>query len=354
MEARVEKLVFGGKGLIRHEGWVIFIPGVLPGELVQFEITEKKKSYLEAKLLAVLEPSPDRVNPPCPYFGRCGGCQLQHIAYSEQLRLKKEWLIDALQKIGKIKIDFPVNAIPAKKEWEYRQKVTLHGPQKGFYALDNSTIIPIDRCLIFSKNGFDNTRKIEAKNKTIVLKELQDEKEVLGLTIYFSPTVFMQNDPEQALQIYQDVLNELSSGPVLDLYCGVGILSLLAAQKGHEVLGIELDKEAIECAQKSAKKNGLQNARFKAMPCEALSAKDAQKFTQWIVNPPRTGVSTEVLRIISKHKPKRLLYISCMPATLARDAKFLYEHGYKLQKATCYDMFAQTTHLETLALFMLE
>ena len=368
----VEKLVFGGKGLIRHEGWVIFVPDVVAHEVVDVTITAKKKSYFEGQLSSVIEASPLRTIAPCPYFGSCGGCQLQHIVYSEQLKVKKEWLIDALERTAGISIDFPVDVKAAKKEWAYRQKVILHGPECGFYARDNTTIIPIERCLIFSDKGFDDVRALvqkEANNpiKITVMKDEDNNQSIMvdgkllqskkvfeymvdDLRIFYSPKVFMQNDPHQALQIYQDVLENIQKGPILDLYCGHGVMTLMAAKRGHKVLGIELDSEAITLAKKSAKANGL-DAEFQAKPCEKIKDEDAKNYDQWIVNPPRTGLSTKMMQIIFGHKPKRLVYISCMPSTLARDCKALYKEGYVIEKTQVYDMFAETTHLETVVYF---
>ncbi len=366
LRARVEKLVFGGKGLIRHEGWVIFVADVVPGEVVEVEITAKKKSYFEAALQEVIEASPNRVIPPCPYFGTCGGCQLQHIAYDAQVSIKKEWLVDALERAFKSKLDFPVDVTPAKKEWAYRQKVTLHGPECGFYARDNATILPIERCLIFSEKSFDDVRSLATKEttKSIVMRNEQEaraivvdnkiclnqdifERQIEGLQIFFSPTVFIQNNPEMALQIYKDVLGALSSGPVLDLYCGVGVLSLLAAKEGKKVVGVELDAEAIKLAKQSAKANSITSATFYAMPCEKIEKLALKEYENWIVNPPRTGLSEKVIQIIAKNRPKELVYISCMPATLARDLKMICEAGYTIKRAHVYDMFAETCHLET-------
>ncbi len=373
----VEKLVFGGKGLIRHQGWVIFVADVVAGEEVDVAITQKKKSYFEATLVSVVVPSASRVVPPCPYFGSCGGCQLQHLAYSEQLKVKKEWLMDALERQAKIPIDFPVTAVAAKKEWGYRRKVILHGEQCGFFARDNTTIIPIERCLLFSTKGFDDVRSIVQKhtqhpNRITVMRNdaddraimIDDSKKILGkadlcertiegLRIFFSPAVFVQNDPDQALQIYKDVLDSMQPGPIVDLYCGVGVMSLLAAKRGHKVLGVELDSKAIELAKLSAKENGLNTVEFLAKPCEKLTKKElhGQGFEQWIVNPPRIGLSNKVIETIISHRPQRLVYISCMPSTLARDCKVLYEKGYALKKAQVYDMFAETTHLESVVYF---
>lgn len=368
----VEKLVFGGKGLIRHQGWVIFVADVIAGEEVDVVIALKKKSYFEATLTSVVSKSPLRTAAPCPYFGTCGGCQLQHMAYSEQLENKKAWLVDALERTAKIVIDFPIGVSSAKKALGYRRKVVLHGEALGFYARDNNTIIPIDKCLLFSDKGFDDVRKIVHKETmhptrvTVMRNDADDraimvdnkeivsanvcERTIEGLRFFFSPGCFMQNDPDQALQIYKDVLENMLEGPVLDLYCGVGVLSLLAAKRGHKVLGVELNAEAITLAKKSAKENKL-DAAFQAKPCEQIAKRDIEGFDQWIVNPPRTGLSAKVIEHILRQKPKRLVYISCNPATLARDVKFFYEGGYKIAKGQVYDMFAQTTHLESVLYF---
>lgn len=353
ISATVEKLVFGGQGLIRHQGWVIFVPDVAAGEEVEVKIIAKKKSYFLAALCQVLVASPKRTKPPCPYFGTCGGCQLQHLRYDEQLRIKVEWLKEALCGIAKVDLDFPIDSEPAKKEWAYRRKVTLHGPESGFYARDNSTIIPIKRCLIFSGKELPRSHK----EKLVVMRDDDDNfiygskesqsRTVEGLTIFYNTHVFVQNDPVQALQIYRDILAMVEDLPILDLYCGVGILSLLAAARGHKVLGVEWNRQAIEFAKKSARHNGLDNAEFMAMPCEEITKLPIENYPLWILNPPRTGLSPQVVDIVTKNMPTKLVYISCMPSTLARDVKIFYQHGYRIDRAKVYDMFAQTTHLET-------
>ncbi len=352
LRARVEKLVFGGKGLIRHEGWVIFVADVIAGELVEVALTAKKKSYFEANLLSVIEPSKYRVEPLCPYFGSCGGCQLQHMAYSEQLRVKREWLIDQL----KLPKEIEVGITPSSKEWFYRRKVVLHGKECGFYARDNKTIIPIERCLIFSERGFGEIRAKAHSDRVTVLRDDDDsfsvtagvqQREIEGLQIFYTSSVFTQNNPEQALQIYKDVREYLTTQPTIELYSGIGIFSLLASQKVEKVLGVELNKEAVALAKKSQKANGIENATFLAKPCEKLTDNECSGYKQWIVNPPRTGLTDTVREFICRHKPDTLIYISCNPATLARDYKTLEASGYTIKKGQVYDMFAQTSHLET-------
>jgi len=361
-KAKVEKLVFGGKGLIRHEGWVVFVADVIEGELVEVELTTKKKSYFEAALLGVVEPSKQRVKPPCPYFGTCGGCQMQHMDYAEQLRVKRQLLVDALR----LESHIPVGATGAPNQWCYRRKVVLHGPEYGFFARDNTTIIPIERCLIFSERGFDEERAFLkranlAPKRLTVLRDDQDnrtidtsqikERTIEGLRIFYSAAVFTQNDPDQALQIYKDVLENIGPEPVAELYCGIGIFSQLAAKKCEKVLGVELNPAAIKFAKQSSDANGIKNCTFIAKPCEKITKHECCGYKQWIVNPPRVGLTKEVIALIEREAPATLIYISCNPATLARDAHALKEQGYTIKKAQVYDMFAQTSHLETVVYF---
>lgn len=356
LQVTVEKLVFGAKGLIRHAGWVIFVADVLPGEEVIVRLVAKKKSYYEADLVRVVTPSPNRIDAPCPYFTRCGGCQLQHAPYSKQLEYKKEWLLDALRRELKIECTFPVGITASPKQYGYRRKVILHGPSCGFYARDNSTIIPIERCLLFSEQTFRHIKAAAHAEKTIVMRDSRDkiavsdeimQETVDGLVVYYSANVFVQNNPELALILYNDVLASMHEGPILDLYSGVGVFALLAAKKGHKVHAVELDKNAVALADLSKQANALNNVTFVAKPCEKLTKAETKGVDQWLVNPPRVGLSKEVLGHIMRCAPKNVVYISCMPATLARDIKVFYEHGYKIERAQVYDMFSQTTHLET-------
>ena len=412
LRGTVEKLIFGGSGLIRHEGWVIFVPDVVVGEEVEVVLLEKKKSYFLAGLVQVIKKSALRIVPHCPYFGTCGGCQLQHLQYEEHLRLKEEWLEDAFERIAKIslreKIVCKIACISANSQWGYRRKITLHvrKGQVGYFKRDNHTLLEISSCPLFASDpGFfgeirevlswfdgkeaidaeiavlrsstgkvslrfcfttplpENAQTVYARAKATFLNWdhlwFEDSKSpanenfleevVEGLTIFSSPRVFIQNYPEQSMQIYNDVLAQLNdSEPVLDLYSGIGILSLLIARSGKKVLGVELNQESVLLAKKSASINGLDDATFLSSFAEDIDRiKGLSRYKTWIINPPRTGLSPKVAQIILKFKPKRVIYISCMPPTLARDVKLLCDDKYTLEKISAYDMFPQTTHLET-------
>jgi 23S rRNA (uracil1939-C5)-methyltransferase len=429
IQATVEKLVFSGKGLIRYQGWVIFVEDVAPGEEVAVTISEKKKSFYLATLNKVIRKSPDRVEKPfCEYFGVCGGCQLQHLSYPAQIQAKEMWLKEALEGIAKQKINFPLNVHKAPKEWEYRRKICLHFHwdvekfEAGYYSRDNTSLLQVQSCPIFcAKNDpvfsdvyaflqhfkgylgcigdvyimkaaqekekylvrFFFRKKIptnaqavldthlqkfpkfvtvwiESPSKSLVGGSQVHEVEEAGLQVRISPRAFLQNFPEQSLKLYRDVIELISSNmqqknskkSVLDLYSGVGILSLLLAQDALEVYGVEFNKEAVELAKINAQLNKIENAHFIAARVEdALRGKLKNKnFPTWIVNPPREGLSEQVVNGILQFCPETVVYISCMPSTLSRDLFKLCENTYTIKKVQGYDMFPQTTHLETVVL----
>lgn len=406
----VEKCVFGGSGLIRHAGWVIFVPDVAVGEEVEVVLVEKKKSYFLGALVQVVKTSLLRHNPPCPYFGSCGGCQLQHLQYAEHLRLKVEWLQDAFERIAKQSLPEKILCVPATSQFGYRRKIILHvrDGRLGYFSRDNRTVLEIASCPLFSAHPacFDEIREVirwfegEAINAEVAVlrtsvdkvsvrfsfaeelpvnaeavyakakasfahweylwfenpKSATDTNDVTeiveGMTIFSSPRVFIQNYPEQSMRIYRDVLSLLqddeASGFVLDLYSGIGILSLMMAKSGRKVLGVELQAESVRLAKKSAAFNGLDSVEFRSAFAEDVGRiKGLSRYKTWIINPPRTGLSPKVVQTALKMKPKRLIYISCMPPTMARDIKMLCEGGYEIENVSVYDMFPQTTHLET-------
>jgi 23S rRNA (uracil1939-C5)-methyltransferase len=402
LQGKVEKLVFQGKGLIRKEGFVIFVDGVLPGEEVLFSITKKKKSWAEGVLLEVIENSPFRTLPKCPYFGKCGGCSLQHIDYEKQAACKAEWVEAPLQRI------FPeahlATFVKAKKPYGYRRHITLHFQVEngrallGYFQKDNVTICDINYCPIFDEEERDIFRELrqfllrfatKVKGNVTLLKEkdgfflrfsfiepksglriveeaipprwkslrigkkIFGKKEYMetidGLEIALTSGVFLQNYPEQSLALYQNVLKEISSPSVLELYSGVGVLSLLLARAGLKVTSVEWNESAVLLAEENSRRNRLPVACITASVEEKIVALGEKKeYPTWIVNPPRDGLSDKVVEAILNFLPEQLIYISCMPPTLARDSERLSRAGYYPKCIQAYDMFPQTTHVETL------
>jgi 23S rRNA (uracil1939-C5)-methyltransferase len=352
-QGTVEKVIFGGYGLIRKGLWVILVSDVAPGEEVEVQIVENKKSYSIARLVRLIRPSPFRVQPRCPYFGTCGGCQLQHLQYEEQLRLKASWLKEALERIGKLHISQDIVCKPALAKWAYRQRVVLHvqDGKIGFFARDNKTVVDIKSCPIFAKKSFERCDR--SQKRLVVCSNASRTIDIEGLRIAYSDHVFVQNSPHSFLQIYKDVLEIAGdpldgNGKLLDLYSGIGIFSLLAARKGWQVFSVEASKKAVQLHKENMRVNAIDTIRVVSALVEDVErlVDDLQSYQIWLVNPPRTGLSQQVIQTIISQAPKQLIYISCMPSTLARDVKKLSEAGYELHVIKAYDMFPQTTHLE--------
>lgn len=416
VEGEISGMAFGGQGILRHQGLVVFVPYAAQNDVIKCSITRKKASYAEGTLLQVIKPSPERTAPLCPYFGTCGGCQLQHINYQAQTEHKRLWLKDALERIGGFRNVEIAPIVPATLQWAYRRHVTLSlqrtskGYKGGYIANDGLTLIQIDQCPIFidptnrlfqeihpllgelecagKEEGrltimkvsdeaftlyfqfkslpgnfakvfqkafkfFDKWEGVLARSasETIKYGQVNAKFELEGMSFQYSPTTFVQNHPEQSLNIYRKVLSlALESHPkaALDLYCGIGVTSLLMAKSGIKVQGVEYSPEAVKIAKVNALNNKITNVDFVKGDVGRLLKGLVSKLKPELilVNPPREGLGPEVIKGLLEAKPEQIIYVSCMPATLARDLKKLV--GYRVTYCEPYDMFPQTTHLETI------
>ncbi len=416
-KGNIESIAFGGDGILKDNGLVIFIPFTAPQDQVTIALTSKKKNFARGSLLSIDVPGPDRTDPACPYFGTCGGCQFQHLTYPAQLEIKRRFIEDALHRIGKLPIPIPP-ITPAPYPYQYRCHITLRlkphlsGFQAGYTSWDNTRFIPIAQCPIFCSSvdpilshvqqlvsHLDNTDIKEAtlrlfKSKEQYLLAFQFspsppsnidlcekmlkthphiqailinsplgkhsfgtpvcQTESLGISASFSPYGFVQNYPEQRDAIYRTILDDLpnSASKVLDLYCGIGITSLLFAKQGKTVIGIESNPESIAIAKQNAVQNHVANATFyeAAVEDKAASLLDSFNPDSVLCNPPREGLDSSLIQALIASRAPYIQYLSCMPATLARDLKTFTAHGYKIEKIQGFDMFPQTTHVETLVL----
>lgn len=413
----VQRLGIHGEGIGSWEGFTIFVEGALPGEEVRAVVYEVRKNYGRARLLERLTTSPYRTSPPCPVFGRCGGCQLMHLEYAQQLEAKRERVVDALQRIGKIHTEV-LPCVPSPSPLSYRNKIQL--PYKdgclGLYAFNSHDLIPIERCYIhcpIGEQAFEHVRKIIQSFsprylRHVLIKTAVHTKQVLvilvtqgegdlqevaraiknsmpeikgvvqninpsssntilgslnqtlagegaifdsicGLTFKISPHSFFQVNPAQAEQLYQKAIESChlqGTESVLDAYCGVGTLSILMAQRARKVLGIESVPEAICDAKENARLNHIENVTFTCTLAEDFAYPDAIDVA--VINPPRKGCDPHFLQKLIEKSPKQLVYISCDPATLARDLAILQAGKYQIQNVIPFDMFPQTVHVETL------
>lgn len=411
---KIESIAFGGDGVLKQDGLVVFVPFAAPQDRVEIEIHSKKKNFARGKLLKIYENSPSRVSPRCPYFGTCGGCQLQHLNESAQIDAKRAFVIDALARIGKIKIDH-LEFTPAKQLWHYRRHIRLNlrpqnsGFSAGYIGHDPAEFVPVYQCSIFlpqtdpffkllqgfveqlQSDGIKEAsvrlikndqgillafqffprlpsnhflaEKFLAENRQCqgILMHSPEEKkewaetecqiELFGLKAKFSPFGFVQNHPEQNENLYQAVIGALpdAAGTILDLYCGIGLTSLLFARKGWRAIGVEAHPETVALAKENASLNRLFAAEFYEGKSEEIGIELLKKEKPDVVlcNPPRTGLNPAIVQALLEACTTSIFYISCMPSTLARDLQKLGDGGYKIQKIHAFDMFPQTTHVET-------
>jgi 23S rRNA (uracil1939-C5)-methyltransferase len=419
----IERLGIYGEGVGHLEGLIVFVDNGLPGEEVAITFYEKKKSYARAQVVRWLKRSPHRVDPICPLFGRCGGCQIMHLEYAEQLKAKQERVRDALERIGKISDSEVKPCLPSPSPLVYRNKIQLpvrEGFVLGLYATNSHDLVPVDHCYIHCELGqkaFQHVQKILRETpleglrfvllKTAVqthqvlivlvtnrltvppsivsqLREMPEirgvvqnindtagntvlgsdfqtlagqgwvEEKLHGLVFKASAASFFQVNPAQAENLYQHVVSFLDlqgDEVVLDAYCGVGTLALILAQKAKAVIGIEFVPEAVQDAKENALRNKISNAKFLCGPAETLISQVGFADVA-VLNPPRKGCDPAFLQQLCRLQLKKIVYVSCDPATLARDLKFLIENGFVLQYVQPLDMFPQTAHVETVVLLI--
>lgn len=375
----IETLTNLGQGIARVDGWVVMVPFAHPGEKVLARVYRNHKNYSDAELVRVLETSPHRVEPRCPVFGQCGGCQYQNMDYTEQLRWKRQQVAELLKHMARI--EHPVEpVIPSPVQYGYRSKITPHfAPPKdgaiteiGFLA-DSSRyrIIDVPHCDIAMPELNAKLTEVRAdvranasrckRAATLLLRASQGEvltqssqiavEEVDGVRFEFQAGDFFQNNPFILPAFVQHVAAEArASGArfLLDAYCGSGLFGLSCAKHFEQVVGVEISESSVVKAKHNAQINGITNAQFMAGSAEKLFAGVTQPAadTAVIVDPPRAGCGEDFLRQLFAYGPRAVVYVSCNPATQMRDLVKFAEAGYTLQKVQPFDLFPQTRHLE--------
>lgn len=426
-----------GNGVGHIDGFAVFVPQTSVGDTVKILAVKVNKSFAYGKLIEIIKSSSDRCDPMCKAYKRCGGCQLRHINYEAQLRVKRDTVENAMRRIGKFEGFTVKETVGMKNPTAYRNKMVfpvgkVDGKNVcGFYAMRSHDIIPLDACPLgdelnaeinkvvldymhecnvspydevnhtgiirrvftrksFSENEFmvvisANARSlvkcnmlieklrnvsdkivgiilnINTKRNNLVLSEenctlwgkdrLSDV--LCGVKFEISPQSFFQVNPVQTELLYKKALEYAKldkNTSVMDIYCGIGTISLCAALRAKSVIGVEIVEKAIDDARKNAVMNGIENAVFYANSAENIVPEliDSGETPDVIIlDPPRKGSDELTLASIVKAQPKRVVYVSCNPATLARDARFLADRGYSLSEATAFDLFPHTNHVET-------
>ncbi len=390
-EATVEKWVYGGRGLARVDGQAWLIPFVLPGETVRAEAGRRRPGLVEARLLEVRAPSPERRDPPCPYFQRCGGCHYQHARYEYQVAQKREVLREALRRLGKVEAPDQIETAAAPP-WEYRNRVQLHlaGGEIGFLETGSNRVCPVEHCPVAHP---ELNRALGALRR--MARDSRFPRFLKSLELFTNGTEVQVNALETArplarrffewcagsipgaaagtldyavsdrvfrvghrsfFQVNCFLIEELarravegeSGGTALDLYAGVGLFSLALAGRFDSVTAVESGAGAAGDLAFNASRAGLE-VRVERSTVEAYLEGLAQPPDFVLADPPRAGLGKTVVRELNRLRPPRVTVVACDPATLARDLGGLAAGGYRLERLTLVDLFPQTFHLETIA-----
>lgn len=362
-EVEIEDVAFGGEGVARLDGFVVFVPFVAGGERVEIELTEVKKQFARARLLRVIRPSPHRTTPECPHFGECGGCQYQHLDYAEQLRIKGKQIADQLARLGGLDPARVAPVVPCPRPYGYRNRIMLRSQWNGreqrliigFVRHDNRWVEELDECRIAEPELSARIREVRANpppkgGLKVVLRKFPEGWEL-------PRDSFFQNNFHLLpglLDTVRDRLRDAAPRQLLDLYCGVGFFAIELADCVERYVGVELDPKAVEAARKNAAQRGAPNGEFRFARAEEvlpeLLTEAPAAHTSVIVDPPRKGCARSLTDALLANRPAQVIYVSCHPATLARDLKRLTAEGaYRLERVVPLDMFPQTQHLECVA-----
>ena len=391
MEVKIDRLDHQGRGIAILDK-VTFIPNALPGEIVDIEIVESKSKYNIGEIKKYIKKSEKRVNPVCPYYDLCGGCDLMHMSYYDEARYKEDKIKNIMQRYAGLTNVSPI--IRSTSELGYRNKVTFKVDKKlGLYKEDTHDIIYINDCKLISDqmnsyidviNKMDLTgvyevviresnnadmiifkcnedvkldvegieanvvRYYDRKYKTLKGNDYIIDK-VGDLKYKISPSSFFQVNRDQVKKLYDLVLENLNlnkNDKVLDLYCGTGTIGLYVARYCSDVFGIEINEDAIKDANYNKKINDIDNIFFTAGDSKII--KDiSYKPNKIIVDPPRAGLDPKVIDEIININPETLIYVSCDPITLARDLN-IFKNNYTVEKIIPVDMFPRTYHIESL------
>lgn len=392
-----------GRGITKINNKIVFVANTLPGDKCIIKITKEKKNFDEAEVIEVIDSSKDRIKSQCIYSKECGGCDFIDYDYKKQLEYKQKKVQDLIQKIGKI--DKQVNdIIECDSNLNYRNKITLQIDNKiGYYKKKSYDVVDIDYCMIANSKineiiklskKFEDIKKykslmirsFEETNETMIVFEINKYENIEKIKEYYkdnvdsiyikrnneyvfiygkdkifqilkekkylvSPESFFQVNTYQSIKLYDKVKSyiENSDKNILDLYCGTGSIGIYIAKGDKKVLGIELNKTAVKDADENKRINNNKNIQFMCGDSKDILKKINFKFDVVIVDPPRSGLTKDTIDEIKKINSKKIIYVSCDPATLARDLNLLSDN-YDIKEITPLDMFPNTYHVETIVL----
>lgn len=409
MEVTIERILPGGLGLAHAEAKTVMVGLAAPGDRLRVQVERVKGSVSFARILEVLTPSPQRVEPPCPYFGRCGGCDFQQLSYEAQLGAKADIIKDCLRRIGGIEQLPDFSVMPAPNPWHYRSRAQWQYDavrrRFGYFESGSRRVCDVAECAVLvpelqesleflrremqedrlpeearyfravvGEDGVAINPSVGSPNVREGLVPSASEDDVThtigGDTFRLNAESFFQANADLLPQLVDAALSGANGKTAIELYCGVGLFTLPLARRFTQIIAVEGDSTAAKLARDNLANARLKNAEVVSQDVGrwleevGSSSSTSEKRRQvaafedgvdfLLLDPPRTGAESRVIAGIIKLKPRQISYVSCDPATLARDLKKLIGAGYALDSATAFDMFPQTHHVETVAHLMSE
>lgn len=379
LKVKIEKIVPNGFGLAFAEGLTVFVALAAVGDKLRVKITQKKGKTAFAHIVEILEPSPDRTEPRCPYFGTCGGCNFQQLKYEAQLNAKVEIIKDCLSRIGKINYGREIPIIGSPRFYEYRSRAQWHidvrGKKIGYFKGSSHDVIDVEVCPIlvpemqslltelretiewesFAGRIVEIEAATSGEDASIYSREILEPTEEISFTAngnryFYDADTFFQGNQFLIEPLIDAATNGADGKTALDLYCGAGLFTLPLAKNFTKVLGVEGYKKALDFAAKAIENQQIENVGFFAENVgdwlvENVNQLGAVDFV--LLDPPRSGTEKETIESLLKLKAKEISYVSCDPAILARDLRLLTETVYRIESITAIDLFPQTHHIET-------
>jgi tRNA/tmRNA/rRNA uracil-C5-methylase (TrmA/RlmC/RlmD family) len=359
----ISDLAFGGEGVGRVDDFVVFVSFVCPGDLVEVKVTEVRRSFARGVLARLITPGPDRVTPACRYFGECGGCQYQHLDYAAQLRWKHKQIRDLFARVGGFDPEIVRPVLPCPQPYGYRNRILVRSqwnrPARkldlGYIRHDCGLVCDIESCAIaepaLNEALLEWRKNPPPKGGLKAVLRIPPEGWEVPEHSFFQNNFFLL--PE-LVATTRRLLVDSGSRHLVDVYCGVGFFGIELASLVDSFVGVELDAQAIRAARANARSHGCTNGEFVSGDTDAhlpsLLARLDSTRTTVLLDPPRTGCHPPSIELLRRVGPAQILYVSCHPATLARDLKLLCEGGrFTLREVCPLDMFPQTQHVECVA-----
>ena len=381
IRVEIERILPGGVGLAHAGGKTVLVSLAAPGDELRVQVEREQGNVLFASVVEVLAPSPVRIEPPCPYFGRCGGCDFQQLTYEAQLAAKADIIADCLQRITRMDHVPHITVHPSPNNWRYRVRATWQIDQDkreiGYYERGSRRVCDVAECAVLLPELQETLARVrstdwlefppELKHLDVVTGEDDvslappfgefETNELslrVGSEVYqYNAQAFFQINPALLPQLMEFALSDAGGETALDLYCGVGLFTLPLARRFARVVGVEGNSVATRFARRNLQQAGLTNARVVTASVAEWMRSKSGEVNFILLDPPRAGAESAVIKGMLELHPQRISYVSCDPATLARDLKKLIAGGYAIESVAGFDLFPQTHHVETVVLLTL-